>query len=298
MRVSPCLNIVLLVAVGWLALRDHRPVTPAQTTSQSPNAKAGQASVPPKEVKDDNVGNPAPFRWAQLESTNYLQYIANLRAIGCPEQTIHDLITAELRNYYAAQTGGSIGTGTITPEQISSIRKSKLQTSSISTTSPDISAGAEAIANQLLGLENRPEQANRGTTAAGATIATSAEAGNSPATDNSTKPDSPNPDSAAGTPPRLVEPIRIPQSLKMVDPADMRLSAYQLSVIQNLKSTFVQEVSTGSGDPNDPAYQALWRRAQRMNDDLLAGWLGRDFYVAFGTYAHAQIDDSGKVVHY
>jgi hypothetical protein len=39
----------------------------------------------------------APFHWRQLESTNYLTYVANLRRIGCPAQTIRDLISAEVR---------------------------------------------------------------------------------------------------------------------------------------------------------------------------------------------------------
>ena len=36
-----------------------------------------------------------------MESEDYSTYIANLRGIGCPEQTIRDLITAELNQTYA-----------------------------------------------------------------------------------------------------------------------------------------------------------------------------------------------------
>lgn len=298
MRLSPCLNIVLLAAVAWLALRDHHPATQEPTTSQLLKPKSSQAGELPKEVKDNIEGNPEPFRWAQLESTNYLQYIANLRAIGCPEQTIHDLITAELRNYYAAQTGGSIGTGTSTCEQPWSTHNGKNQASSSSPASPDISARAEVVANALLGMGECPAQSNPGTSAMGGAVAMKADSHHLPPYGKSNDAVFTDPDSATGTPPRLVEPIRIPQSLKAVEPADLRLSTYQLSVIQDLKNTFVQEVSAGSGDPNDPAYQALWRRAQRRNDDLLAGWLGRDFYVAFGTYAHAQFENDGQAVQY
>src|SRR6266404_5314233 len=35
---------------------------------------------------------PKAFDWLALESADYRQYIANLRAAGCPEQTIRDLI--------------------------------------------------------------------------------------------------------------------------------------------------------------------------------------------------------------
>ena len=42
----------------------------------------------------------APFRWSQLEAGDYPTYIANLRAIGCPEETIRDLITADVASQY------------------------------------------------------------------------------------------------------------------------------------------------------------------------------------------------------
>ena len=33
-----------------------------------------------------------PISWKAIESTNYQAYIANLRSIGCPEETIADLV--------------------------------------------------------------------------------------------------------------------------------------------------------------------------------------------------------------
>jgi len=45
------------------------------------------------------------FRWSQLESTDYRQYIANLRAIGCPEATVRDIIITDVMRVYAARRG-------------------------------------------------------------------------------------------------------------------------------------------------------------------------------------------------
>ena len=42
------------------------------------------------------VGATNEFRWAQLESEDYRAYITRLRAIGCPEQTIRDIIIADI----------------------------------------------------------------------------------------------------------------------------------------------------------------------------------------------------------
>lgn len=41
------------------------------------------------------------FHWRQLESTDYRVYIANLRAAGCPEETVRDIIVAEVSKLYA-----------------------------------------------------------------------------------------------------------------------------------------------------------------------------------------------------
>jgi hypothetical protein len=45
------------------------------------------------------------FRWSQLESTDYRQYIANLRAVGCPESTLRDIIMTDVMRLYAQRRG-------------------------------------------------------------------------------------------------------------------------------------------------------------------------------------------------
>ncbi len=45
------------------------------------------------------------FHWSQLESTDYRQYIANLRAVGCPESTIKDIIMTDVMRLYAQRRG-------------------------------------------------------------------------------------------------------------------------------------------------------------------------------------------------
>lgn len=42
-----------------------------------------------------------PLNWRALESTNYVQYIENLRAFGCPEETIRDIIITDIAKVYA-----------------------------------------------------------------------------------------------------------------------------------------------------------------------------------------------------
>ncbi len=45
------------------------------------------------------------FRWDQLESTDYREYVANLRSIGCPESTIKDIILTDVMRLYAQRRG-------------------------------------------------------------------------------------------------------------------------------------------------------------------------------------------------
>src|SRR5215472_15186888 len=53
------------------------------------------------------------FSWHELESADYPTYIANLRDIGCPEQTIHDIIIAEVNSLFSRRRALEV----VTPEQ-------------------------------------------------------------------------------------------------------------------------------------------------------------------------------------
>src|SRR5687768_5196204 len=43
------------------------------------------------------------FQWALIESEDYATYIHNLRAIGCPEKTIRDIIAGEIDRLFDAR---------------------------------------------------------------------------------------------------------------------------------------------------------------------------------------------------
>jgi hypothetical protein len=46
------------------------------------------------------TGPTRPPAWRTVESEDYKRYIANLRAIGCPEKTIRDIIVADVNELY------------------------------------------------------------------------------------------------------------------------------------------------------------------------------------------------------
>src|SRR5690348_15405623 len=53
------------------------------------------------------------FSWSQVESSDYRVYVANLRRIGCPRQTIEDIIRADVHGLYCRKRNqlGLAGTG-------------------------------------------------------------------------------------------------------------------------------------------------------------------------------------------
>jgi hypothetical protein len=64
---------------------------------------AGKSSQPLAPAKVVYVTN--AFNWRQVESADYREYIANLRAINCPEATIKDIILTDVMRLYAARRG-------------------------------------------------------------------------------------------------------------------------------------------------------------------------------------------------
>jgi LysM repeat protein len=64
-------------------------------------------------VKTNFVVRRQFLSWSHVESTDYPTYIANLRNIGCPEQTIRDIIIADVNALYSKRRATEI----LTPQQ-------------------------------------------------------------------------------------------------------------------------------------------------------------------------------------
>jgi hypothetical protein len=65
-------------------------------------APAAERELPPSPVV---IYKTNQFQWSQLESSDYRHYIANLRAVGCPEATVRDSIITDVMRLYAARRG-------------------------------------------------------------------------------------------------------------------------------------------------------------------------------------------------
>jgi len=64
-------------------------------------ALAAGSQLPAIQTKTNFVARRLPFTWQQIESPDFATFISNLRLVGCPEQTIRDIIIAEVNAVFA-----------------------------------------------------------------------------------------------------------------------------------------------------------------------------------------------------
>lgn len=97
------LLVVLLLNAAWLAVasyfiarhyRGEAGETRVEYVTNYVSSLRGKA--PATGLVTNVVIATNDFRWAQLESEDYRTYIQRLRSIGCPEQTIRDIVIADI----------------------------------------------------------------------------------------------------------------------------------------------------------------------------------------------------------
>src|ERR1051325_7868593 len=90
------LNVAWLAALSYfVARRSGTAETRARIEFVTNYVPVAKSTRPPQTVIT-NVVATNDFRWTQLESEDYRAYIARLRSIGCPEQTIRDIVIADV----------------------------------------------------------------------------------------------------------------------------------------------------------------------------------------------------------
>lgn len=91
LKISVLLNVVLLggVLFLWRQPRTVKVAVPLPAKVEPQTAPVVETVV-------------APFRWSELRSNNdYLAFVANLRAAGCPEPTVEDIVRGNTGRAYA-----------------------------------------------------------------------------------------------------------------------------------------------------------------------------------------------------
>jgi hypothetical protein len=80
-------------------------VAEAKPKLETPRKKNPPQAKPPLPTPPAVVFVTNQFHWNSVESTDYREYIGNLRRIGCPESTIKDIIMTDIMRLYAARRG-------------------------------------------------------------------------------------------------------------------------------------------------------------------------------------------------
>ena len=105
---SLVLNVGLVGALTFSMTRREPPAAVQAEPSSRPIREKAQTNNRTAYVAV-NFTNMITVDWQMVESEDYKNYIANLRAIGCPEETIRDIIIADVNKLFAARQSQAAG---------------------------------------------------------------------------------------------------------------------------------------------------------------------------------------------
>jgi len=82
---------------GW-----RKPAEQFVTQPGNKDSKAVITQIVETATQTNFISQPpaAPFDWSQVESEDFSIYAENLRGIGCPEETVRDILTAEINDLF------------------------------------------------------------------------------------------------------------------------------------------------------------------------------------------------------
>lgn len=104
---SLSLAMNLILAVGWFLAPGRLP-----SRRLSPPRRPVITTNVVRVVRTNLIVNPRVFTWDEIESSDYLTYIDNLQAIGCPKSTIRDIIVADVNQLFGRRRAMEIVTTT------------------------------------------------------------------------------------------------------------------------------------------------------------------------------------------
>jgi len=157
---SAVLNLVLLGTVCHFALRrpESRPVL--REVRIAPASEPGAATVsetnPESRVADPGVEE---FSWAQLVSLDFKVYRDRLRAIGCPEATVRDIIIAEINEQFRPKRAAIVAAAQSRYWEIAA--KGKKAFEEVEASLDKVDEEHQALIEEVLGKDAEDEPADR-----------------------------------------------------------------------------------------------------------------------------------------
>jgi len=192
------------------------------------------------------------LRWNDLVSSDNATYAGNLRAIGCPENTIREILTAAIARVYDGKRQGfrsqyQQGLMDKIAMETAVARLWDEQNDAVNRLSSIVRGSAILTTNTIPSASVRPA------------------AGNNPV--------------GGGIPAGSVSPdtaIRVPVAFAEPDPA-LGLTDAQQAAVAQASDDFAKRMSASKLAPTDPAYHQLWQEAQDDADERLKVQLGETY---------------------
>ena len=261
LALSLTLNL-LLVTMTLLSRNtapNNRPVevvTIAKTTTVKP--------LPPAKA-------PRPFHWSQLETPDFANYVKNLRAIGCPELTIRDIVGGELTEIYEQKR---LDAATHNRGRLLEAEILKLQTEQDNLLT-NLTAVAAAPAQNSTGPAMAATQTPAATQIASGAIATTSQVADIP---------------VAFTYGSKLGNIVTQQGSLVVSndqASSVALDSATTNSLTAIQQDFVQSLGD-TANPDTEAYRLRWEQARRHADDLFSSRFGGDALVRAQSQAISQ----------
>lgn len=266
LKISLAMNGVALA--GIVILWKHHWGASGQIMFQTQNARLAASFVPPQSSQNmAQLQVVREFDWSQIESADYPTYVANLRKIGCPEQTLRDIIVADVDTLYAPRrarleqmlsNGGSSFGQSARPVETELLQLRKEEAALIATL-----LGGNQPANLAEPLDSNVV----------AGIASTVQLPQPPPSDTTLFP--------------LSQKIVMPLAFQPVDPSILNLKPEQLAAINLLRENFMTEIGGANQTPDDPTYLKRWRRAQPAADEMMQGLMGVEAFENYQIAAYA-----------
>ncbi len=259
LRISIGLNLCLAGGLIYFMVNQRRTETAGAAGTIAEIAPPAQAAAVERSATSAR-GIPRPFHWSQLVCTNdYRQFVANLRAIGCPEPTIRDIVAGDAGQAFAFKRAqlkldGS-GSGSW-----SKAHEAQL----VATLLGEQPVGVETPALTLNDGSREQPQSKSAMEISQAETATQSE----------------QPSRHVGTFAAPAAPV-YPLAFRQVDLASLGFGAEEKAAIDQVRQQFVNDIGGAGQNPDDPAYLARWQTAQANADDALRGALGSQAFLAF-----------------
>ncbi len=271
---SVTLNVLLLggLVMIWSGRSNPTSVPHAQNSVPVTQAATAKAPAPLQPAKA------APFRWQQLDAPDFPAFVKNLRAIGCPEATLHDIIQGELREIYdqkrqevAASTSGSLREAETL--KLTSEHDRLLASLTAPATPP-------ATASQL---------SSATATSSSAHTTTSAQGGNA----NAASPTAAQTSGSTANTPAASIPVAFTygtnagaalaqegnQVLLNAPAANPQLPPSAATALQQLQSDFVNALGDSVQSPESPVYQQRWNAELLRSNERFSSLFGGDVFV-------------------